>query len=425
MAKRSRRWFGRRELPQEPGPGQRRIIALEVEIAGRARREIELARLPVVIGRGRDCDVRLDAARLAPTHVRIDLGDGQLDVVPLGGAVRIDGLAIAGPTRASVAASITAGDATLHVHVENRYSFPPPRKHAFHPPAFEVAEPAPVWRATLAEDPIEQGFVAHLREAPGDGTTRMVYADWLEERGETGRAELVQHEGWPDAALLATSAWRAIVAPAPIHGCSRSECPAWWHALYPSDDERRRVCAQCARGVRFWGAGDDPRARAGRDEPFVLDVDLAHRYLDAPRLDAILRRTVDSTWLVERRHPTSPPAWIVELPGERIIQEIYAVHLDERLLKIHYGGNDAGPIHLSQPPRYTSAELDAVGLDDATISIGSPRPSTICHPSASATPDEDLLCAWRPLSPAYRKPTSPAKPIRSSAKRDGASACSR
>ena len=28
----------------------------------------------------------------------------------------------------------------------------------------------------------------------------------------------------------------------------------------------------------------------------------------------------------------------------------------------------AAPIHLSQPPRYTSAELDAVGLDDATIS---------------------------------------------------------
>jgi hypothetical protein len=136
----------------------------------------------------------------------------------------------------------------------------------------------------------------------------------------------------------------------------------------PARAERRRVCAQCARGVRFWVAGDEPRARAGRDEPFVLDVDLAHRYLDAPRLDAILRRTVDSTWLVKRQHPTSPRAWFVELPGERIIQEICAVHLDERLLKIHYGGNDAGPIHLSQPPRYTSAELDAVGLDDATIS---------------------------------------------------------
>ena len=38
------------------------------------------------------------------------------------------------------------------------------------------------------------------------------------------------------------------------------------------------------------------------------------------------------------------------------------------MLKIRYGGNDAGPIHLSQPPRYTSAELDVVGLDDATIS---------------------------------------------------------
>jgi uncharacterized protein (TIGR02996 family) len=38
----------------------------------------------------------------------------------------------------------------------------------------------------------ESGFLDALRADPNDGTTRLVYADWLDERGDTARAEFLR-----------------------------------------------------------------------------------------------------------------------------------------------------------------------------------------------------------------------------------------
>ncbi len=40
--------------------------------------------------------------------------------------------------------------------------------------------------------PDEQGFLAAIREAPDDDTPRLIYADWLDDRGEADRAEFIR-----------------------------------------------------------------------------------------------------------------------------------------------------------------------------------------------------------------------------------------
>src|SRR3954468_4751510 len=51
----------------------------------------------------------------------------------------------------------------------------------------------------------EQGFLAQLYANPDDDTTRLVYADWLDERGDRRGAYLRQEvrlaalDGWSDA----------------------------------------------------------------------------------------------------------------------------------------------------------------------------------------------------------------------------------
>jgi uncharacterized protein (TIGR02996 family) len=125
-----------------------------------------------------------------------------------------------------------AGRQALDLNLEDFDEAAAAPRQVVRPASFHVDEPPPVWRAPpeLADDPTEQQLLAQLRDAPGDPATRLVYADWLEQRGEPGRAALVRHTGWPDALLHGTPAWRAIVAAAPIEDCTEPGCPAGWHA---------------------------------------------------------------------------------------------------------------------------------------------------------------------------------------------------
>jgi uncharacterized protein (TIGR02996 family) len=45
-------------------------------------------------------------------------------------------------------------------------------------------------RPTLVEQ--EQAFLAAIDEAPDEDTSRLVYADWLEENGQPARAEFLR-----------------------------------------------------------------------------------------------------------------------------------------------------------------------------------------------------------------------------------------
>src|SRR5262245_45981693 len=48
---------------------------------------------------------------------------------------------------------------------------------------------------TMAEHP---GLLQAVIEAPDDDVPRLIYADWLEDHGETERAEFIRMQCWPD-----------------------------------------------------------------------------------------------------------------------------------------------------------------------------------------------------------------------------------
>src|SRR4051812_27753342 len=115
----------------------------------------------------------------------------------------------------------------------------------------------------------DDAFLRAILEAPGDNTPRLVYADWLEERGDPRaaflRAEVAlasvaptdpQRDGL-HARLRETSAgidpgWLAVVSRVPIENCGvafQFRCPRRWESLKPTADEAVRFCESCRQRV--------------------------------------------------------------------------------------------------------------------------------------------------------------------------------
>jgi uncharacterized protein (TIGR02996 family) len=137
--------------------------------------------------------------------------------------------------------------------------------------------------APLDRDATERGLLAAI--AAGDEGSRLVYADWLEERSEHARAGFLRIEQVvarlaPDDPRLDACTrqlrelmqhidpgWRARVARPPIEGCPLFElrCPRRWDALAPTAREDVRHCGACARDVYYFESVDEAReaARAG------------------------------------------------------------------------------------------------------------------------------------------------------------------
>lgn len=128
--------------------------------------------------------------------------------------------------------------------------------------------------------PVEMRFVLDVRDNPEDSAMRMVYADWLEQEGQTDRAELVRlladqpPERTPERTRLRVLGfhekreWLAVIGRGPIEGCEptfRFKCPLRWEALAGTDAPDVRHCDQCNRQVHFCtDLGDVKRnARAG------------------------------------------------------------------------------------------------------------------------------------------------------------------
>src|SRR4051794_22325861 len=104
----------------------------------------------------------------------------------------------------------------------------------------------------------EDAFLQAIRQTPDDDTTRLVYADWLDEQGDEAsraRAAFIRVDR-ELAALPARSirraalrkrrrqlargidpAWMAVVSKADIERCTfKFECPLKWENLSPTDE---------------------------------------------------------------------------------------------------------------------------------------------------------------------------------------------
>lgn len=134
--------------------------------------------------------------------------------------------------------------------------------------------PATPWRVWLAEDRTEHDLLAPLRANPADEGGRMVYADWLEQRGDE-RAWFVRHEGdVEERAAPGEPAWRAITSRARIWRCHREPCPNRWDLLAAiAGDERARTCTTCQWPVRYCVDAEAAFQIGANDRcPIVIDA---------------------------------------------------------------------------------------------------------------------------------------------------------
>jgi uncharacterized protein (TIGR02996 family) len=135
----------------------------------------------------------------------------------------------------------------------------------------------------------ESAFLNAIQANPKDDAPRLVYADWLDERGDeqSGRkaaflrmtARLITARSplgrayWEDKLRAAASdveaAWMAAVSRLRIEACTdlfRFRCPKQWENLRGTADPRIRACDACRKSVHFSDtiAEAQDHARAGR-----------------------------------------------------------------------------------------------------------------------------------------------------------------
>ena len=121
-------------------------------------------------------------------------------------------------------------------------------------------------RGTIA--PEEKPFLDEIRADPHDDAARLIYADWLEERGDP-RAEYLRLEvEYRDAkqrnlpsrrirrrlqhiSKSIDRGWLAMLAVAPIENCVHNRCPREWGVLKGTDHCGIRQCRACGNEVYF------------------------------------------------------------------------------------------------------------------------------------------------------------------------------
>jgi uncharacterized protein (TIGR02996 family) len=116
---------------------------------------------------------------------------------------------------------------------------------------------------------VERDLIAAV--GGGDEAAAMVYADWLEERGDRFRADFIrlqqvafaegtnasnqhvqaQRRRLRELASHIDIVWRQRVGRGEITGCDRTACPGCWSRLAPTADPRIRGCTACDRDVYY------------------------------------------------------------------------------------------------------------------------------------------------------------------------------
>jgi uncharacterized protein (TIGR02996 family) len=169
----------------------------------------------------------------------------------------------------------------------------------------------------------EDAFIRAILSDPRTAAPRLVYADWLEERGDTTsicRAEYLRVECALDAlpprdrvrrklqdrlrqlrAVVGDDWWRQLDW-AGVEYCVEFEyrCPQRWDTLLPTDDSAIRHCPQCQRNVYYCGSEQDAHRLADAGECVAIDS----RRLRLPMRR--VRALAETGRLLGRIDPTTP-----------------------------------------------------------------------------------------------------------------------
>lgn len=166
-----------------------------------------------------------------------------------------------------------------------------------------MADPAPALAPDADDDEralsprereVERGLLAAI--AARDDHARLVYADWLEERGDSARAEYVRLQATILAASDASQAaylaylnaakrlrelagelglgWRLQVARPAVEGCRAmlgARCAQDWGQLQPTEQPRVRTCTACDQPVRYCLTETEAYELEARSQRVVID----------------------------------------------------------------------------------------------------------------------------------------------------------
>jgi uncharacterized protein (TIGR02996 family) len=154
----------------------------------------------------------------------------------------------------------------------------------------------------------DEGFLRALQEKPNDDTTRLIYADWLEDQEEPSRTraafirldcELASREKQArrlfkphrrrKLAAKLEPHWLAVVSKAPIERCTFAfECPLKWENLQSVEGSTTtRYCDSCKKHVHYCATIAEARQHAKQGHCVAVDARHVRRGgdLDPPQPD--------------------------------------------------------------------------------------------------------------------------------------------
>jgi len=206
------------------------MFLVEVWVEARLEQRRLVTRRDLSVGGSDPDDVRIAGA--LPAHVTVELG-ASYATFALNGPIEHSGTSYSGGE------PMFAMPVTFHIagHTISLRDVTPPLFEASYNPI----------------SPEEAALVDAI--VTGDVAGRMVYADWLESRGDLERADIVRRlaEGdAPDQELLVALAptnvrWRARILEPSIEHCRRGDCPKHWGALERTARADLRRCDRCTK----------------------------------------------------------------------------------------------------------------------------------------------------------------------------------
>lgn len=143
----------------------------------------------------------------------------------------------------------------------------------------------------------DEAFIRAIVDRPGDDTARLVYADWLDDRGDP-RAEFlrltVQRDGLADgdpARIQAESRlaqlraeldpqWLMVFDPAPVGNCPCIDPNCRWDDARPTDLPDIRICHRCWRSVIYCHALDEAREFASCGQVVALSTRIPREQIE-------------------------------------------------------------------------------------------------------------------------------------------------
>jgi uncharacterized protein (TIGR02996 family) len=172
---------------------------------------------------------------------------------------------------------------------------------------------------------MHEAFVRDILKHPADVARRLIYADWLEEQGDTqslARAALLRLEleragleaddprhKQLDGRIKETRAqvetdWLAALAQVRIEACGRWKfrCPQQWEKLRLTDDARVRHCTACRKNVHYCTTIEDAQSHARQGHCVAVDTAVQRWPGDLiPELTAVTLGIIDPDWEPEGR----------------------------------------------------------------------------------------------------------------------------